>query len=783
MANRIFIDFSKEIKKATEALKQYSAGANSAANSTKKVDDANNKAKRGFLGLQKGLRNVHNEFSVLRSKMLLGAFAIGLVEKSVVRLTKAFGEQEDAETRVNQAIVSTGRLAQISGQQLQQYASDLQKVTKFGDEVILSSSALLLTFTKIGSDVFPQAQKAVLDLASAMGTDLKSASVQVGKALNDPLKGLTALQRVGIVFTQSQREQIKVFMANNEVAKAQAIILKELNVEFGGMADILAQTVNGQLAQANNAFGDMAENIGQNLAPVVLSVAKALKELSEEANQESTKKFVQTILFLAQAFLTLKVASGAALVVTKNFNKVIKGLGRIAFGLTGTMSNLFLMNKVNTVQIQKLTDGLDLATISMSHFDQAAKLKLAQEGIEGSKKLIKELRKEAQESAIADIALETGQNYEFVKHQIETLTNNEFKTWLKQLRVGKTATQMLSDGTLSLIERYKRLEEITKNVGNMTVAESEALIKMRKAYEKLEVGSRIQDIKNLTDQTGFMTNEQFKLLEMQEKERLSLQTLGISYDKITEIQLQNMIDKTAELSIEKQKGIQQSRLDIQETQMNNQVILDLETTLVMGLTDLWNSYSRSRMKDINAEYDLKVQNAKKTIKNERLLDIELDKIASQKEQAEKQAHNKLINMQILSTIAEGAAAAFKIYANMAPGMANPWTTSVYTPLFYKQMGVLAIQKALAIGSLQAQKAEYGADFVTQGPQMLMVGDNPGGRERVQVTPIGSPNVNGPSGGNVNITFTGNVMTQSFIEDEAIPAIKEAVRRGADIGIS
>ena len=62
----------------------------------------------------------------------------------------------------------------------------------------------------------------------------------------------------------------------------------------------------------------------------------------------------------------------------------------------------------------------------------------------------------------------------------------------------------------------------------------------------------------------------------------------------------------------------------------------------------------------------------------------------------------------------------------------------------------------------------------------MVGDNPGGQERVQISPLSSPNVNGPQG-TVNVTFTGNVNSQDFIENEAIPQIKEAIRRGADIG--
>ena len=42
---------------------------------------------------------------------------------------------------------------------------------------------------------------------------------------------------------------------------------------------------------------------------------------------------------------------------------------------------------------------------------------------------------------------------------------------------------------------------------------------------------------------------------------------------------------------------------------------------------------------------------------------------------------------------------------------------------------------------------------------------------------------GGSTGNVNVNFSGNVLSQDYIENEAIPQIKEAIRRGADIGVS
>ena len=82
------------------------------------------------------------------------------------------------------------------------------------------------------------------------------------------------------------------------------------------------------------------------------------------------------------------------------------------------------------------------------------------------------------------------------------------------------------------------------------------------------------------------------------------------------------------------------------------------------------------------------------------------------------------------------------------------------------------------------KFAQGGDFITTGPQMMMVGDNPGGRERVSVTPLSSPNIAGPQGEtSVVVNVSGNILTQDFVEGELAENIKEAIRRGTDFGIS
>tara|TARA_R100000808_G_scaffold12801_1_gene31634 strand:- start:348 stop:1838 length:1491 start_codon:yes stop_codon:yes gene_type:complete len=78
----------------------------------------------------------------------------------------------------------------------------------------------------------------------------------------------------------------------------------------------------------------------------------------------------------------------------------------------------------------------------------------------------------------------------------------------------------------------------------------------------------------------------------------------------------------------------------------------------------------------------------------------------------------------------------------------------------------------------------GGDFVTNGEQLIRVGDNPSGRERVQITPLGGdPAPNAPSGASVVVNVSGNVMSQDYVEGELAEQIKEAIRKGNDFGVS
>jgi hypothetical protein len=197
------------------------------------------------------------------------AAGVRLVTSSVTGSVQAFRQSEQAGKKLDSVLASTGGAAGVSGDEIRKMASDLQLVTNFEDDATINAAALLATFTQIKGDTFQSAIVAAQDLSSVMGQDLNASIVQVGKALNDPIRGVTALRKVGVSFSKEQQDQIKRLQQSGDLAGAQAIILSELQNEFGGAARAMADpfTIMG------NVIGDIMEMIGGALTPALQVLA------------------------------------------------------------------------------------------------------------------------------------------------------------------------------------------------------------------------------------------------------------------------------------------------------------------------------------------------------------------------------------------------------------------------------------------------------------------------------------------------------------------------------
>lgn len=177
-----------------------------------------------------------------------------------------------------QTIKSTGGAAGLTADQVADMATSLSQATTFSKGTIEAGQNMLLTFTNIGKDVFPQASETILDLATKMKSDTTSAAMMLGKALQDPVNGISALHRVGVDLSPTMQQQVKDMVAAGDAAGAQKIILSELNTEMGGQARAAAQTYDGQMKMLGNTFASIKSTIGSALLPYLQSAATELNK-------------------------------------------------------------------------------------------------------------------------------------------------------------------------------------------------------------------------------------------------------------------------------------------------------------------------------------------------------------------------------------------------------------------------------------------------------------------------------------------------------------------------
>lgn len=291
------------------------------------IGDGAKAAAREVGGLNKGL----SALAAGGALAVAGIATVNLTRGLVRQLSEAADlarVQREATAQVRSAIESTGAAAGLATPQVVEMAGSLQQLNGVGDETILKFQSVLLTFTNIGSGVFERTSQAVLDVAARMSSaggemaDAKSVAVQLGKALNDPITGLSALSRTGITFTETQKETIRTLQESGRIAEAQGLILEELERQFGGAAAAAAET--RPYVALGNTVGDLKEILGEGLLPALDQVARALNALAGSPGFKN---------YLIGIAATVRVTTGALIElgsVSARIFEAFKDNGRIA---------------------------------------------------------------------------------------------------------------------------------------------------------------------------------------------------------------------------------------------------------------------------------------------------------------------------------------------------------------------------------------------------------------------------------------------------------------------
>jgi hypothetical protein len=426
---------------------------------------------------QKSLQDFGTSIAKIGAGMskTLTAPLVGFATASVF----AFDKQAKAIAQVEQGIKSTGNAAGLTSKELQKMASALQSNSLFGDEEILAkSTAQLLTFTNIAGREFERTQQAALDLATRLGGDLQSASIQLGKALNDPVANLSALSRAGIQFSEDQKAMIDALVETGQLAQAQTVILDELEKQYGGSAKAAAQAGAGGITQLKMSIGDLMEQFGAIIIESITPFINRLKEIVEQlqSTDKQTLKFYVTIGAITAAIGPLLIGLGllikslttinALLLVTLKNPYVLVGAGVVA--LTGYYAALFY-------QAKRTRELLD------EPFDSTAPI---QEQIQRSIKVVEALDKrvtEMRKNLGAGVTTEEG--LEAQQRQLRVAEN--------RLSVERLLLADLIAQSNELKKQVGSTDEIvsnTKDIGKATINlnTSQALYQLRELRDELD---------------------------------------------------------------------------------------------------------------------------------------------------------------------------------------------------------------------------------------------------------------------------------------------------------
>ena len=690
-------------KKLGVNLKTVGQAAKGNRVAMQKLNIAIKKTSSGLFNITSQGRLLDNTFATLRSKILLVSFGMGLITTGLIKQVKAFAKQEKSVMQMARVFGTDGANA------LDKYSSSLQAVTRFGDENI---NVLMSQIGAFGANVeqTKQLTEATLNLSEGLGIDLNSAGLLVAKSFGS---STNALSRYGIEVDSNMTKQEKL-----------GAITEGINSRFGDLAKLLAQTTSGQLEQANNAFGDLQERIGEALAPTVLAFANTLKVMADALPLSAFRAMVGAVTGLTAGFVAGKIAvqlhaaataiwtikTSAATIATKGFknsllllNKSLKKGGFMAIvsvlgTLIGTIQAYRSANDDLSESEQKLQDRINAMAKSMglSATLDREKLKSIIDTEDAIKKQIAVMK--------AELTL-NGSALEIRKKEIELGRNLEESE--KELIRSKHILIQTKEYLNSETEKENALMGLVINAYNST-AEAQ--------FNKLQLDINELEIRK---QKGLLSEEEIKGLKLQKKALQDLQIQNISNLKFEEMSAAtkrkfaaNALSAASGLiGLNKKNALAAGRLD------QGSALINTYTAVTDALKD---GSGPGRYVDAAAAlaYGL--------------------------------AQVSAIESQLSQMGGGSSGGGGQVYGS------------------FEQGGYVGGNRHSQGGTIiEAERGE----FVMSRNAVESIG----------LETLNQMNQSG-GGGSINVSVTGNVLTQDFVEGELAESIKEAVRRGSDFGI-
>ena len=727
---------------------------------SKEIDSYNErmtKTGRNVSGITGVFGKFGKRMSQMRSQILIVSFAIGLFTKTVKALADAFAEYAKLNFKVNAILKSTGKTVGFTAKQLDNMANSMENTMEVSSTAVKEMQVRLLTFTNIVGTTFEQAQIAAADMAAVFGQDLSQATIQLGKALNDPMKGYTALRRIGVSFSAQQVKLIKQFQEQGDIMGAQKVILDELNREFGGASKAMTKAAIGaeQWRKFSNEAAKAARGLGKALQPLIAGLGAVsrglLKWVSIVPNAiVKTGKLYFSYLRLVAGLKTVD-AEFATAARHEDFANQMTAMRASLNSLTGVFRTSAEEATGFTKAFSKIADERTLSQIT----NEIDELTESHSHYNNNTKAINDLNKE-----FAERMLRNTQIMEFQRAKQDTLQGSVL-TYTDSLKKSMTV-QML------------QMEANPKMIKGTDVMH----LKLNKLTEVQKLNLRIQtDLKGMTDEQIAKAMEYAQAIDATNASLEEVnKTMAIqAAKKELVVEAFNVMMEASSSYMDSIRASAQERIDL----------IQLEIDEIHRRRD----EELDSLRESTA-YKLSSDKKKKDME-QKVVDDHL-KLENERKIAEKKIRDDAIeDMKKLFR--------FEQAINIAESYMN--TSQAYTKALAQGGFLLGIPMATAVAVLgAAQIAMIAAQQPPSFQYGCLVGGEPHSRggtmieaergefvmSRRAVDALGVETMNrinrGGGTSSVNISFSGNVLSKDFIEDEAIPQIKEAIRRGADIGI-
>jgi hypothetical protein len=247
---------------------------------------------------------------VLKKAFLPATAALGAFGGFMLNAARGAEDARIANQKLGNVLDSMGFATATN--RVAAYAESLEKTIAVDADVIKATQTKLATFSNLTKTVntaggaFDRATKAALDMASAGFGTAEGNAVQLGKALQNPIKGIAALAKSGIDFTDQEKEKIRTLVESNKLLEAQDMILAAIEKQVGGTAEESASSFD----KMKFALAGVADTFGDMLLPVIDALAPKLQAFAlwAQANPGLMKLVTGAFVGLTGAVVALNIA-------------------------------------------------------------------------------------------------------------------------------------------------------------------------------------------------------------------------------------------------------------------------------------------------------------------------------------------------------------------------------------------------------------------------------------------------------------------------------------------